>query len=229
MRFFLQTLTVLCLTGLLSIAVNTELRAQNSPDLIKGIVVDSATFEPLPYVTIQVKNTFRGTTADEKGNFSIAATPNDTLVIALLGYQKLELPLYGYEPSVIRLAERATMLRPITIDEYRLNTYEGLFDDQNDARLKQSIPFYYSKARKDKIRAGRWREESLHVKTYVDVVVNNPNTKKTLMQRFSLTEEQYYAILTRFNEENYQIMYYLTASELTSFLYRFFEREAAKH
>ncbi len=69
----------------------------------------------------------------------------------------------------------------------------------------------------------------MHVKTYVDVVVNNPNTKKTLMQRFSLTEEQYYAILTRFNEENYQIMYYLTASELTSFLYRFFEREAAKH
>ncbi len=195
-------------------------------ELVKGIVVDSATFEPLAYVTVQVKGTVRGTNTDLKGNFGIVATELDTLVFSLLGYQRLELPLIGYEASVIRLAERAMMLDVITIDDYRVNTYEGMFDDQNRARLNQSIPFYYSKARKDKIRAGRWREEVLHVQTYIDVVVNNPKTKKTLMERFALSEEAYYDILTRFNEEHYQIMYYLTEAELTSFLYRFFEREA---
>lgn len=197
-------------------------------DLVRGIVVDSTSFEPLPYVAVQVKNSMRGTTTDVKGNFSIEATELDTLVISILGYQRLELPLIGYEASVIRLAERATVLKPITIDEYRTMMYEGMFDDQNAARLKQSIPFYYSKARKDKIRAARWREESLHVQTYIDVVVNDTTTRASLMKRFALSEREYYDILTKFNEEHYQIMYYLTEAELRSFLNRFFERESGK-
>lgn len=195
---------------------------------VTGIVVDSATFEPLPYVTVQVKNTMRGTSTDIRGNFSIQATELDTLILSILGYQRLELPLIGYEASVIRLAERVTMLETITIGDYRGKLYEGMFDDQNQARLKQSIPFYYSKARKDKIRAARWREETLHVQTYINVVVNNPETKDNLMKRFKLSEQEYYNILTRFNEAHYDIMYYLTEAELISFLNRFFENETRR-
>jgi hypothetical protein len=195
-------------------------------EIMKGIVVDSATFAPLPYVTVQVKNKGTGTTTDLKGNFGIVATRNDTLVFSLLGYERLEYPLFGYEASLILLAERATMLRSVTIDDSSLeNRYEGLFDEQNAARLKQRIPFYYSKARKDKIKAGRWREESLHVQTYIDVVINQPETKDGLMKRYKLTEAQYYATLTEFNEQNYNVMYYLTEAELKSFLNQFFSRK----
>ncbi len=211
---------------ILLISFSTAVHAQQ---LMKGIVADSATFAPLPHVSIQVKNTGRGTTSDVKGNFGIVATPEDTLVFSLVGYERLELPLYGYDASVILMAQRATMLKAITIDDYRIeNSYEGLFDDANVARLKQRIPFYYSKSRKDKIYAGRWREESLHVQTYVDVVINNPETKEGLKKKFGLSEGDYYRILTMFNEKHYNVMYHLTAAELTSFLNRFFETNAGQ-
>lgn len=196
-------------------------------DLIKGIVVDSATFSPLYSVSIQVKNKQRGTTSDSKGNFSINATELDTLIMTLVGYKRLEFPLLGYEPSVIRLAEQPTMLAPIIIHDSRLyeNPYEGLFDDQN-ARLKKRIPFYYHKSRKDKIKAANWREEASRVQTYVDVVINDPETKKGLSKKFNLTEKEYYDLLTAFNEKHYNVMYYLTKGELISLLNKFFEANA---
>jgi hypothetical protein len=198
-------------------------------EIFKGIVVDSATFAPLPYVSVQLKGTTRGTTTDAKGNFSLFGTQNDTLLFSLIGYAPLELPLKGYEASLIRLAERTTMLKAITIHDSRIsaNPYEGMFDDRL-AALKARIPFYYSRARKDKIKAGRWREENAIVQTYVDVVINNPKTKTELMKTYSLSEEAYYAILTKFNEKHYTVMYYLTEAELISLLNRFFESEVAK-
>jgi len=202
----------------------------NGQEIMKGIVVDSATFSPLPYVSVQLKNKSRGTTTDGQGNFSILATQLDTLIFSLLGYERLEYSLFAYEASVIRMAERATMLKGVTIDDTRLNAnpYEGLFDEQNAALKKARIPFYYSKVRKDKIKAGRWRDENIRVQTYVDVVINDPETKTSLMKKYSLNEDEYYAILTRFNEKHYNVMYYLTAAELTSFLNRFFEDEKFK-
>jgi hypothetical protein len=198
-------------------------------EVIKGILVDSSTFAPLPYVSVQIKNKSRGTNSDQQGNFSILALPQDTLIFSLLGYQRLEYPLLGYEASVIRLSERATMLKTVIINDTRAdNPYEGLFDDQNAALLKRRIPFYYSKARKEKIKVGRWKDESLRVQTYVDVVVNNPETKIDLMKKFSLTEDEYYKVLTQFNEKHYTVMYYLTAAELTSFLNRFFENNVGR-
>jgi hypothetical protein len=201
-----------------------------SQEIIKGIVVDSASFAPLPYVSVQIKGKSRGTTTDIRGNFSLLATKEDTLIFSLLGYERMEYSLFDYEASVIRMAERATMLKGVTIDDSRLsvNPYEGMFDEQNAARLKARIPFYYSKARKDKIKAGRWREESLRVETYVSVVITNPETKAGLMKKFSLNEKEYYEILTRFNEQHYNVMYYLSAPELTSFLTRFFESQKVK-
>ena len=203
--------------------------AEAQENIIRGIIVDSATFSPLPHVSVQIKNKMRGTNTDLQGNFSILATAQDTLIFSLLGYHRLEFPLLDYEASVIRMAERVTTLKTITIDDSRVdNPYEGLFDDQNAALLKRRIPFYYSKVRKEKIKVGRWKEENIRVQTYVDVVINDPETKSGLMKKYSLTEEQYYVILTQFNEKHYNVMYYLTAAELTSFLNRFFERSAAK-
>ena len=111
--------------------------------LTTGIVVDSTTMAALPFVNIQVKNSSAGTRTDDKGSFSIVAGENDTLVFTLVGYEKLELPLADYEPSIIRLSEKYTLLEAVTIDEYRQrDLYEGMFDDQN-ARLKKNIPFYF--------------------------------------------------------------------------------------
>lgn len=195
--------------------------------LVTGIVVDSASFAPLAFVNVQVKNTTRGTTSDAKGNFGIIASESDTLVFSILGYERLELALVGYEPSLIRMVERPMLLPPITVEDYSMNTpYEGLFDDQRLPTLREGIPFYYSRARRDRVMAGRWRQQGLQAETYVNVVIKNPETKAQLMKKYNLTEKEYYAVLTRFNETHHEIMYYLTVAELTSFLNRFFEQEA---
>ena len=190
---------------------------------VRGIVVDSVTLNALPSVNIQIKNGSTGTQTNDKGSFSIVANADDTLEFTLVGYKRLELPLYGYEPGVIRMREQYTLLEAVTIDEYRAgNLYEGMFDEQN-ARLKKSIPFFFSKAKKEKIKVQSLRDENLRVKTYVDVVVNDPGLKNTLMEKYALTEEEYYDALTAFNEKHYRVMYYLTRAELMSLINTFFK------
>jgi TonB-linked SusC/RagA family outer membrane protein len=56
----------------------------NAQQLIRGKVKDD-TNANLPGVSIQVKNTLRGTFTDIDGNFSISATPTDTLVFSMVG------------------------------------------------------------------------------------------------------------------------------------------------
>ena len=195
-------------------------------EIIKGIVVDSATFKPLPYVNIHLKNSRKGTTSDRQGNFSIVGNRQDTLILSIVGYRRLELPLYDYETGLILITEQATELQAITIIDSKFrNPYEGMFEDQNAALIRKKLPFYYSKAKKDKIKVGRLREENMRVQTYVEVVINSAETKDDLKKKFNLTEEQYYATLTKFNERHYNVMYYLTSAELISFLNQFFERE----
>lgn len=195
--------------------------------LIRGLVADSATFSSLPNVSVKLKNTLRGTTTDAKGNFSITAAESDTLVFTIIGYKRLELPLAGYETGMILLTEQPMMLAPVDVYDSKLyqNPYDGMFDEER-AKLKKKIPFYYSKARKDRMKAANWREQEMVVQTYVDVVINNPQTKDGLMKQFKLSEKEYYDLLTLFNEQHYKVMYFLTSAELASLINKFFESHA---
>jgi hypothetical protein len=100
-----------------------------------------------------------------------------------------------------------------------------MFEEKN-ARRKQSIPFYFSKAKKEKIKLQGLRAENLLVQTYVDVVVNNPELKLRLLKKHGLTEAEYYQILTAFNERHHRVMYHLTRAELISLITTYFEGEA---
>ena len=198
-------------------------------EMITGIAVDSATLAALPSVNVQIKGAQRGTYTDANGKFSIQAIDTDTLIFSLVGYETLELPLHGYEAGMIRLAEKYTMLQAITIDEFRRrDLYEGMFDERN-AELKKSIPFYFSKAKKEKIKVQMLEDENVRVQTYVDVVVTDPGLKRDLMRKHSLTEKEYYDILRAFNETHYRVMYYLTRAELISLLNTFFDAQATAH
>jgi hypothetical protein len=197
--------------------------------LIKGIVADSATFNPLPYVSIQIRNSTGGTRSDMQGNFAIQAAPEDTLLFSSVGYKTLELPLWNWEPGIIRMTQITFELKSITIQDTRLNDpYENLFDEQNAILKKDNrkLPFYYSKLKKEKIKVHRLRKENIRVATYVNMI-NDPEVKGALMKKHALTEDRYYSMLREFNERNHQSMYYLTPAELLSLLYRFFNTHAA--
>lgn len=203
--------------------------AYSQQELMSGMVVDSATFVPLGYAGVQVKNTLRGTITDAKGKFHIMATRQDTLLFSMLGYKTLEVSLHDWETNVVRLPEQSTMLQGITIEETRLqNPYDDLFSEEY-AKWKESrkkLPFYYSQWKKQKIKLGRAQQEEMRVRTYVDLVVKNETTKEMLMKKHHLSEAEYFKILTRFNEKSHTFMYYLTAPELLSLLNSFFESES---
>jgi len=195
-------------------------------ETIKGIVADSATHRPIQFVNVVIKNTSRGVATDEKGYFSLQASTADTLLFSYVGYKTLEFPLADWEPSVILMPEEVRMLNTVIVKDAPLaDPYENLFEEEN-IRLKNSqrtIPFYYLKDKKEKIKIARAKNEAVRVKHYVDLMVKDDKVKNYLMKKYNLSEDEYYTILTRFNEKNYAIMYYLTDPELLSMLYRFYE------
>jgi hypothetical protein len=199
-----------------------------SQTIIQGMVADSATFAPLPYVNVYLKGQARGTISDQQGNFKLVAAETDTLVLSFVGYRTLEFPLNDWEPSIILLAEEPTLLKDVTIEGERVDPYAGMFDEQNEQlrRANKKLPFYYSKTKKQNIRLGRLQAENERVKTYVDVVIRNEDNKNRLMKEYNLSETQYYDLLGEFNARHYTIMYYLTAPELVTLLNNFF---ASKH
>jgi hypothetical protein len=198
----------------------------NGQELIKGIVLDSATFAPLPFVNIRVKNQPRGTTTDTKGNFGFMAYRTDTLVFSYLGYQDVIFPLNDWEPSIIRMSEKSTLLNQVLIRSKLINPYEGLFDDQNAIINKRKIPFYLPKYKKEKIKVSWLLDDNIRAKTYVDLLIKDNQMKLRLMGTYKLSEDEYYLILSHFNEQNVNIMYHLTMGELMTLLDNFFAREA---
>ena len=198
----------------------------NGQELIKGIVLDSATFAPLPYVNVRIKNQNKGTTTDALGNFGLIANRVDTLVFSFIGYHDIVYPLNDWEPSIIRMSEKHTMLSPVIIKGTAINPYEGLFDEQNAMLKDRKIPFYFARYKKEKIRVGWLQEDNLRAKTYVDLLIRDNQMKTTLMSTYNLSEDEYYGILGHFNEQHVNVMYYLTKGELMSLLNNFFARAA---
>lgn len=197
--------------------------AHAQEETFQSIVVDSATFSPLPYVTVLVKGKGKGTITDPKGNFSVNATRRDTLVFSFVGYITAEYPLIDWEPGLIRLTEKKIVLKEVTVRTTQINRYEGMFDEENERIASRHNKFYYSKAKKEKRSLVWLKEDNVRVKTYVDVVINSTELKDELMKKYSLTESQYYEILGKFNQKNANVMYYLTTGELVSLIKNFFE------
>jgi len=71
------------------------------PKTDQGFVIDSASFAPLAYVNIKVKNTSRGTSTDEKGGFTIPTLKGDSLVFSLVGYNTEEFSAIELEETVL--------------------------------------------------------------------------------------------------------------------------------
>jgi hypothetical protein len=63
-----------------------------SQGIVKGKVIDGKTREALPYVSVIVTNTQKGTTSDEEGNFIINNSP--------LGYVKVQASFIGYKTVI---------------------------------------------------------------------------------------------------------------------------------
>ena len=73
---------------------------------------------PLPYITILVKGTTRGTTTDFDGNYSISAAPDATLVFSYVGFKTKEIAVDGQTQIDVQLEEDIAGLDAVVVTGY---------------------------------------------------------------------------------------------------------------
>lgn len=85
---------------------------------IRGKVVDAETSEPIPTVSIQVKNTGRGTVTEVDGTFSLQASPEDILVFSFLGYVAQEITVGSQTNIQVALRPNIETLEEVVVVGY---------------------------------------------------------------------------------------------------------------
>ncbi len=81
---------------------------------VNGQITDGAS--PIPGATVLIKGEQRGTVSDFNGRYSIAAKPNDTLVISYIGYATVEESVNNRTTINVVMKEDATTLREVVIN-----------------------------------------------------------------------------------------------------------------
>lgn len=74
---------------LLTYGQKTDKKTQ-SRELVQfsGVVVENDSLKSIPFTSIMIKNSYRGTVSDYFGYFSFVAQENDTIVFSAIGFQK---------------------------------------------------------------------------------------------------------------------------------------------
>jgi TonB-linked SusC/RagA family outer membrane protein len=84
-------------------------------------VVTGANNQPLPGVTVQVKNTSRATITNDAGRFQINAGRNDVLTISSVGFTTQEVAVEGQNSLTINLASGARNLDEVVVTALGIN------------------------------------------------------------------------------------------------------------
>ena len=91
------------------------IQAQSNEDLIQfsGVTISRDSLFPVPFATIMVKNTNRGTTSDYYGYFSFVVKKGDSLIFSSVGYKDavfvVDDSLEGDRYSLIQSMQRDTI------------------------------------------------------------------------------------------------------------------------
>ncbi|KAA8477479.1 TonB-linked SusC/RagA family outer membrane protein [Arcticibacter tournemirensis] len=85
---------------------------------ITGIVRDSKN-QPLDFVSVVIKGSSTGVMTDLHGKFTITASPNATLIISSVGYERQEYKLNGQTSVVIKLESSQSDLNEVVIIGYQ--------------------------------------------------------------------------------------------------------------
>lgn len=207
------------------------------PVTVSGVVQDSTTFQPLPFVAVQVKNKPIGISTSEKGSFLIACVVGDTLVFSRLGYKPfLRRVTKSEDPMRILLAEDSRMLKDLTVyGDYDIagvdawkkdlppNTQVQVLNKTLEPPPNEVAVFgpgiKIGLGGKDKTQ--NKRDERSRTETYRKTI-SDPETKKKLMDLYNLTESQYNKKLERFNEENPDAFYLTSSEEIVTMMIQFF-------
>ncbi len=116
---------IFLLVGFWGFSQNEETENQNKE--FNALVVNAQTGFPMESVHVVNLNQVIGTITNEKGEFSITATVNDTLYFSFLGFksQKIRVTndMFKFEDTKISLTELAYALEEVIVRPYQLTGY----------------------------------------------------------------------------------------------------------
>jgi TonB-dependent starch-binding outer membrane protein SusC len=107
---------VFLLFFLLSLSIINQAYAQQGQ--ITGKIMDADSREGIPGVSILVKGTTRGSITDIEGNYSILASPEETLVISFIGYTTIEELIGNRSVINVNLSQTIQALSEIIVVGY---------------------------------------------------------------------------------------------------------------
>ena len=197
--------------------------AQNQLFTISGVVLDSASKQRLPFVTIQIKDKAISRSSDEDGYFSITAQVNDTLVFTRLGYHQ---HFFGVarenKDLVIKLIENAFLLKEAII----YNSYKpyGLEKWKGDFKPTKSVTFKATPSFEPGVIFRFGGKDKTKIKSTIvyDSTVNSDKVKKHLMDLYSISQETYFKKLEEFNRKNQDAAFLTKQDEIILRLIQFF-------
>ena len=107
---------------------NSRAQMNTSRMLIRGVIRDSATQLVVPYASVSIIGTTRGTSADDKGFFCLTLEPNDLprhLNVSSIGYKTAVFPIGQLPDSTTLILVQATnMLAEVFIRGDSMNSRE---------------------------------------------------------------------------------------------------------
>ncbi len=93
--------------------------AQNAPlnKIVTGVVTD-VNGQPLPGVSVSIKNRAEATSTDEAGKYSIAVNANSVLIFSFVGSAPQEVPVNGKASINISMADESKSLTDVVVIGY---------------------------------------------------------------------------------------------------------------
>lgn len=123
---FLNCFEKLKRTNLLTLLIILFVSNGLAQNIVSGNVSDETTKQPIPGVTILIKDSTKGTTTDFDGNFSIEVSTTDILVVSYLGYLTQEIEVNDTLDFTLLLREDTSELDEVIIVGYGTKSKQKL-------------------------------------------------------------------------------------------------------
>lgn len=134
---------------------------------IEGKIMDQETGKPIPFASIGILGTSKGTSSNQKGEFSVVISGTFSLKVTCIGYES-KIIRNREDAQVIQLKPIATQLNAVVVSDKSFNArkivrkaFANIRDNYNDKPFSQS--FFYRNYCKDDAVYGRLVEASVDV------------------------------------------------------------------
>jgi hypothetical protein len=153
---------------------------------IRGVVKDSISGEPIPYVNIWVENESIGTTSEENGSFSLDIKEEKVLVFSALGYESKKL---FSKNEIILLKPKVIELKEVVIEQPKFKKEIEVGNFNNPSGYHISGDLEWSNAKLFNYKTAY--EQTKFVKKIKITTRSKVNNAKFKIRIFSVNKEGY--------------------------------------